>query len=160
MEKLYVFLLFLVSGALSATAHAGCYGQRTLHAPDIMIDLSDKLNERNRVWTTTVYTKLDGLGDMSCSSQATLTTANGLPLNNKGSLGIDGGKYWIRAEIIEDIPQRTFDVGKHAASKVNVPLRLRFSLVEAGDPNRIVTGDTGRYDPAVIISDETALRKS
>ncbi|WP_164120451.1 fimbrial protein [Serratia marcescens] len=146
-------LLMLFSGSSNAT----CYGNGIQYAPPIYVDLSDKLSDKTPVWEGSFYTQYSG--SFNCKTRHN-TFGYTAVLSTKDSsatiLGFNDGKYWVRAEIINDIPNKEIpNRGQYSASILNVPMNIRFSLVKKSGV--IVPGDTVQLNDVMFVTDLTGL---
>lgn len=151
------FIAFLLASFFSSATYAVCYSGTTRYGPDILIDLSDKLSERNSVWETTVSSDL-GLFSFNCTSDATFEY--NFPASDRSrviAVGLNDGKYWIRIEVINPLRERTLRRGGHVSSELNTPFTLRFTLMNSGDSRLKVSGNTGKFSNIMITRDTSGM---
>ncbi len=150
-------LALTLSLLFSGYSYATCYGSSMEYAPPIYVDLSDKLSDKTPVWEGSFYTQYEG--SFLCKTRN--NTFGYTPvLSNDDSkatvLGFNDGKYWVRAEIINNIPNKKIsERGQYAGSVLNVPMNIRFSLVNK--IGRIIPGDTVALKDVMFVTDLTGL---
>lgn len=150
-------LIFLLAGLFSSASYAVCYSGETKYGPDMFIDLSDKLSERNRVWTETVNSNFGSFG-FNCTTEARFEY--NFPMSDRSrviAVGLDDGKYWIRVEAIDPIKNRTLRSGDHVSLELNTPITLRFTLMDDGDPTLKVSGNTQKFSDIAIARDTSGM---
>lgn len=151
----YLYLLLLM--AFSGYSYAICYEQGVRYAPPISIDLSDKLTPATPEWVTTIATQYSG--NFNCSTtQSEFGYTKILNTDEKYAtiLSFNNGKYNVRAQIINDIPNRTLKkTGRHSASELNTPVTIKFSLVPK--TGTMVSGDTVNLHDILFVTDLSGM---
>ncbi|MDD9341805.1 MAG: fimbrial protein [Providencia heimbachae] len=150
-----IIALFLLS--FSSLSQAICYGDGIRYASPINIDLSDKLSPATPEWTTTVSTQY--AGNFSCSTyQSEFGYTKILSTEDRYAtvLGFNGGKYNVRAEIINDIPNlKLKKSGWHSASELNSSMTLKFSLVS--QKGKEVAGNSVNLYDILFVTDLSGM---
>lgn len=150
-------MFFLLASFFSNASYATCHGRTTQFGPDKLIDLSDKLSERNRTWETTVSSDL-GSFSFNCTTDARFEY--NFPMSDRSKVivvGLENGKHWIRAEVLNQPTERTLARGGHVSSELNTPFTLRFSLMDGGDSRLQVSGNTGKFSNVVVVRDTSGM---
>ncbi|CAI0887923.1 fimbrial protein [Serratia ficaria] len=153
-----IFSLLLLCGLFSGYGYASCYGNGIQYGAPIFVDLSDKLTEQNPVWQGSFYTQYSGT--FSCttgSSTFGYTRILSTDSSKATILGFSDGKYWVRAEITNDVTNKELSGwGSHTASELNVPMTIRFSLVSKTG-SAVIAGDTYPIDDVMFVTDLSGL---
>ncbi|WP_277761067.1 fimbrial protein [Pseudomonas sp. A34-9] len=149
------FILLLVASTFfCGTAYATCYGPPMVDATNIVIDLSDKLNERNKTFTYQTFLRIPALPELKCTSYGNTfayTVAS-------RKVGFNNGAQWVDVKI-SPIPDLVgLDGGTHPATVLNAPVTLTFTLdSSAGTKEGLTEGNTFNYNEAVIVTDQTGI---
>ncbi|MEX3137551.1 fimbrial protein [Serratia ureilytica] len=146
-------LALTLSLLFSGYSYASCYGNGIQYAPPIYVDLSDKLSDKTPVWEGSFYTQYSG--SFSCSTSSSefgYTRILSTDSTKATILGFNNGKYWVRAEITNDIANKKLSGwGSHSASELNQPMNIRFSLVSKSAT--LNSGDTVSLKDVMFVTD-------
>ncbi|CAI0952765.1 fimbrial protein [Serratia entomophila] len=152
-----IFSLLLLCGLFSGYGHASCYGSGIQYASPIFVDLSDKLTEQNPVWQGSFFTQY--AGSFSCSTgNSTFGYTRILSTDSSKAtiLGFSDGKYWVRAEIVNNVDNKDLKgTGRHSAAELNVPMDIRFTLVNKTGTS--IAGDTARLNDVLFVTDLSGM---
>ncbi|MGU9756277.1 fimbrial protein [Serratia marcescens] len=150
-------LALTLSLLFSGYSYASCYGNGIQYAPPIYVDLSDKLSDKTPVWEGSFYTQYSG--SFSCSTSSSefgYTRILSTDSTKATILGFNNGKYWIRAEITNDIANKKLSGwGSHSASELNQPMNIRFSLVSKTGTS--IPGDTVSLKDVMFVTDLSGM---
>lgn len=156
MMKHFLFLVLIAfSGYSQAICHEGGGGIR--YASPISIDLSDKLTPATPEWTTTISTQY--VGSFNCSTRnSEFGYTKILNTDNQYAtiLSFMNGKYHVRAQIINDIPNRKLkNSGRHNASELNTPVTIKFTL----EPKQgtLIAGHTAHLHDILFVTDLSGM---
>jgi len=154
MLRILVLALSLV---FSGYSYASCYGNGIQYAPPIYVDLSDKLSDKTPVWDGSFYTQYSG--SFSCSTSSSefgYTRILSTDSSKATILGFSNGKYWVRAEIINDVANKKLSGwGTHNASELNEPMNIRFSLVSKTGTS--IPSDTVSLKDVMFVTDLSGM---
>ncbi|EMH4162982.1 fimbrial protein [Pluralibacter gergoviae] len=152
MKRLY--LIFTLA-AFSSASYATCHGKSIQYAPPISVDLSEKLTPATPEWTDNISTQYSG--SFTCTtgkSKFGYTKILSDKSNYATILGFSNGKYYVRAEITNDLSQNKQLSGySHSASELNVPMNIQFSLVSKGRNTTNIPGDTAAMNDVLFVTD-------
>lgn len=141
----------------SAYSYATCHSNGIQHAPPIYVDLSDKLSDKTPVWEGTFYTQYSGL--FSCTtfdSEFGYTRILSNDRSKETIIGFNNGKYMVRAEISNEVANKKLSGwGTHSASELNVPINIRFSLVNKSGTS--IPGDTTNLKDVIFVTDLSGM---
>jgi len=153
---MYKLIITVILGMHINSALAMCSNPKTVlfDLPNISVDLSDKLNERNKTWTQQTFLSFPASPTFTCNSYNNYFTYN---FKKTGSIGFENGKHWIKIDIHVKDYSGYIQAGEHAPSILNTPATITYTLVTTGDNSDRVTGNTANYEEAVIVSDGTSL---
>lgn len=155
MKRLFmVFVLASFSGASYAT----CHGKSIQYAPPISVDLSDKLTPATPEWSTGFSSQYNG--SFTCttnSSEFGYTKILNTDSKYATILGFSNGKYYVRAEITNDIGNKKLSGKDHSASELNTPMSVRFTLVSKGGSDANIAGDTAAMDDVLFVTDLSGM---
>lgn len=154
---MYKFIIAtIVLGIYANSAHAKCSGPHTflVDLPNISVDLSDRLNEKNRTWTQQAILSFPATPMLKCDSYNNYFNYN---FKKNGSIGLANGKHWINIQIAMRDSSDYIQGGEHSPAILSTPVTITYTLGSTGDSVDIVPGDTANYDEAVIVSDATSL---
>lgn len=150
-------LALTLSLVFSGYSYASCYGNGIQYAPPIYVDLSDKLSAKTPVWEGSFYTQYSG--SFSCSTSSSefgYTRILSTDSSKATILGFSNGKYWVRAEIINDVANKKLSGwGTHNASELNEPMNIRFSLVSKTGTS--IPGDTVSLKDVMFVTDLSGM---
>jgi hypothetical protein len=151
----YVMVLLLVT--FTNISYATCHNNSVEYGAPISVDLSDKLSPATPEWTGSFSTQYNGsfnctTGDSKFGYTKLLSTDN----DKATILSFQNGKYNVRAEITNEILNRTLsNWGGHTASELNMPMTVRFSLVQNTGTN--VAGDSISLDDTLFVTDLSGM---
>ncbi|MGQ8775976.1 fimbrial protein [Serratia sp. NA_112.1] len=151
-----LFIITIVFGLYANSALAKCSGPNTvlLDLPNISVDLSDKLNERNKTWTQQTFLNFPANPTFTCNSYGNKFRYY---FKKTGDIGFENGKHWIKIDISVKEYSDSIKSGEYAPSILNTPATITYTLVTAGKNTDKVPGNTANYTEAVIVSDATGL---
>lgn len=147
------FLLLLVFGFFYNVSHAQCFGPSLVEAEDIVIDLSERLNERNRTWTYQTHLRIPPTPDLNCNARVNrldYTVAN-------KKIGFSNGKHWVSVDISEIPQMENIGRGSHSPTMLNAPVSITFTLTNAGPAKNIVQSDVASHREAIMVTDVTGM---
>ncbi|MEK2484585.1 fimbrial protein [Providencia stuartii] len=154
MMRSYLFLILIL---FSGYSQAICHESGISYASPISIDLSDKLTPATPEWTTTISTQYSG--SFNCSTrQSEFGYTKILNTDNQYAtiLSFMNGKYHVRAQIINDIPNKKLNKsGRHSASELNTPVTIKFTL----EPKQgtLIAGDTVHLHDILFVTDLSGM---
>ncbi|NMX63118.1 fimbrial protein [Pseudomonas sp. WS 5079] len=151
MNKFFIYILLF--GLVSSTSYASCYAGGTRKGAPITIDLSDKLSERNREFIQPLTSDFGSHGFWCDGGNAEFLFNTPLHSNPR-VVGFEGGKYWVRVSIANTIPNKYLSHGSHTSAELNVPVTLRFTLMDGGT-DAPSTGNTATIQDVVIARDNS-----
>ena len=152
-----IIALLTLSMLFSCYSYATCYGSGIQYAPSLYVDLSDKLSDKTPVWEGSFSTQYSGSFYCTTSnSEFGYTRILSTDSTKATILGFSNGKYWVRAEITNDVANKKLSgSGSHSASELNAPLNIRFSLVN--NTGKILPGDTVSLEDVMFVTDLTGM---
>lgn len=152
MFRLFLFLLLACASGIS---HATCFGSGISYGTPLNFDLSDKLSMTNTQWTTTVMTQYVGAFNCTTGNSEFAYTPILSTDSSKATI-LSFGKYNVRAEIVNKPTNPTLaSAGRHAASELNTPMSLRFTLVSG--TGTTVAGNTMSISDVMFVSDMSGM---
>ncbi|MCP1106590.1 fimbrial protein [Serratia nevei] len=154
---MFRIIALTLSIVFSGYSYASCYGNGIQYAPPIYVDLSDKLSDKTPVWEGSFYTQYGG--SFSCTtsnSEFGYTRILSTDSSKATILGFGNGKYWVRAEITNDVANKKLSGwGTHSASELNMPMNIRFSLVNKTGTS--IPGDTVSLKDVMFVTDLSGM---
>lgn len=152
-----IITLLALSMLFSGYSYATCFGSGIKYAPPIYVDLSDKLSDKTPVWVGNFSTQYSGF--FTCKTHNNTfgyTRILSTDSTKATILGFSNGQYWVRAEIINDVPNRKItESGQYSASVLNAPLNIRFSLINK--TGTTFPGDTVSLKDVMFVTDLTGM---
>ncbi|HEY1846912.1 MAG TPA: fimbrial protein [Buttiauxella sp.] len=151
----YVMALLLVT--FTSTSFALCHNSSMEYGAPISVDLSDKLSAATPEWTGSFSTQYNGsfncsTGNSQFGYTAVITSSD----EYATILSFQNGKYNVRAEITNEVPNKTLaNWGGHIAAELNVPMTVRFSLVQQSGTN--VPGNSATLDDTLFVTDLSGM---
>ena len=153
IKNILIMSLFL----FSSFSYATCYNNNIHYAPPINVDLSDKLSPATPVWITTIPTQY--AGSFNCTTyESTFGYIKILSTSSHDAtvLSFNEGKYNIRAEITNNIPNLTIKKwGSYSAAQLNTSMTIKFSLVS--QKGEKIQGNTANLRDILIVTDLSGL---
>ncbi|WP_297197659.1 fimbrial protein [uncultured Pluralibacter sp.] len=152
-------LMIFALAAFSRASYATCHGKSIQYAPPISVDLSEKLTPATPEWTDNISTQYSG--SFTCTtgkSKFGYTKILSDQSNYATILGFSNGKYYVRAEITNDLSNnKELKGSSHSASELNTPMTIRFSLVSKGGNITNITGDSIVMNDVLFVTDLSGM---